>query len=88
MRCGTVAFLAINLLLVGLLLNNFRTLISLLFDGGASDAIIRSEVPAPGSELIDSRLILIPKIIHQTYINESIPDQWKAGQKSCIDGKW
>jgi mannosyltransferase OCH1-like enzyme len=28
---------------------------------------------------------MIPKIIHQTYINTSIPEQWKSGQQSCID---
>jgi hypothetical protein len=85
MRRGTIIFLVINLLIIGFLLNAFSTLISLLFEDGAADAIHPSEIPAPGSDLIDNRTRLIPKIIHQTYINTSIPSQWKAGQQSCID---
>lgn len=60
-------------------------LISLLFVSGSADAIHRAEIPAPGSELIENRTQLIPKIIHQTYINSSIPARWKAGQQACID---
>jgi len=85
MRRGTIIFLIINLLIIGFLLNAFSTLISLLFEDGASDAIHRAEIPAPGSDLIENRTQLIPKIIHQTYINTSIPAQWKAGQQSCLD---
>ncbi|KAI9646589.1 CSG1/SUR1-like protein [Ciborinia camelliae] len=85
MRRGTLIFLVINFIIIGLLVNAFSTLISLLFTDGAADAIHRSEIPAPGSELIENRTQLIPKIIHQTYINSSIPTRWKAGQQSCID---
>ena len=85
MRRGTVIFLVINLLIISFLLNAFSTLISLLFETGAADAIARAEIPAPGSELIDNQTQLIPRIIHQTYINSSIPPQWKPGQQSCVD---
>ncbi|APA07946.1 hypothetical protein SS1G_00432 [Sclerotinia sclerotiorum 1980 UF-70] len=85
MRRGTLIFLVINFIIIGFLVNAFSTLISLLFTDGAADAIHRSEIPAPGSELIETRPQLIPKIIHQTYINSSIPERWKAGQQSCID---
>ncbi|TGO92436.1 hypothetical protein BPOR_0003g00340 [Botrytis porri] len=85
MRRGTLLFLVINFIVIGFLVNAFSTLISLLFIDGAADAIHRSEIPAPGSELIENRTQLIPKIIHQTYINESIPERWKAGQQSCIE---
>ena len=85
MRRGTVVFLIINLIIIGFLLNAFSTLISLLFEDGSADAIARAEIPAPGSDLIDNRTQLIPKIIHQTYINSSIPVQWKTGQQSCVD---
>jgi len=84
MRRGTLVFLVINLVVIGFLINAFSTLISLLFDDGAADAIRRAEIPAPGSDLIENRTQLIPKIIHQTYINNSIPEQWKDGQQSCI----
>ena len=85
MRRGTIIFLVINLIVIGFLLNAFSTLISLLFEDGAADAIHRSDIPAPGSDLIENRTQLIPKIIHQTYINASIPVQWKDAQQSCID---
>ncbi|KAF7874867.1 hypothetical protein EAF04_002041 [Stromatinia cepivora] len=85
MRRGTLIFLVINFIIIGFLVNAFSTLISLLFTDGSADAIHRSEIPAPGSELIENRTQLIPKIIHQTYINTSIPERWKAGQQSCID---
>ncbi|PVH71538.1 glycosyltransferase family 32 protein [Cadophora sp. DSE1049] len=85
MRRGTIVFLVINLIIIGFLLNAFSTLISLLFQSGAADAIHRAEIPAPGSDMIENRTQLIPKIIHQTYINESIPERWQAGQQSCID---
>lgn len=85
MRKGTIIFLGVNLFVIGLLLNAFSTLIGLLFENGAADGITRAEIPAPGSDLIENRTQMIPKIIHQTYINASIPVQWQAGQQSCID---
>ena len=85
MRRGTIIFLVVNLVVIGFLLNAFSTLISLLFEDGAADAIHRAEIPAPGSDMIDNRTQVIPKIIHQTYINSSIPAQWKEGQQTCID---
>jgi len=85
MRRGTIVFLIINLIIIGFLFNAFSTLLSLLFEDGGDDVIHRAEIPAPGSELIDSQTQLIPKIIHQTYINTTIPERWRAGQQSCID---
>jgi len=85
MRRATIIFLVINLVIIGLLVNACSTLISLLFEDGSADAILRSDIPAPGSDLIENRTQLIPKIIHQTYINSSIPIQWQEGQQSCID---
>ena len=85
MRRGTITFLVINLIILGFLLNAFSTLISLLFEDGSADAILSSEIPAPGSNLIENRPQLIPKIIHQTYINESIPEQWKESQQACVN---
>lgn len=29
--------------------------------------------------------LVIPKIIHQTYRNNNVPNQWKQAQKSCQD---
>ena len=85
MRRGTIIFLLINFITIGFLVNAFSTLIALLFEDGAADVIHRAEIPPPGSDLTENRTQLIPKIIHQTYINASIPSQWKSSQQSCLD---
>lgn len=85
MRRATLIFVLVNLLIVGLLVNSFKNLIYLLFEDGAEDRIHRVDIPAPGSELIDARPQLIPKIIHQTYVDENVPAKWKEGQQACID---
>ncbi|MCJ1307603.1 hypothetical protein MMC25_001250 [Agyrium rufum] len=41
--------------------------------------------PASSAPLRTHRPQLIPKIIHQTYINTSIPEVWQQAQQSCID---
>lgn len=51
---------------------------------GAEDRISRAELPGPNSD-VKQRARVIPKIIHQTYINESIPAVWQEAQQSCID---
>lgn len=84
MRRGTIIFIAINFIIVCFLVNSVKTLLGLLFEDGSFDAIHRSDIPAPGSNLIDNRTQLIPKIIHQTYINSTIPERWKEPQQSCI----
>ena len=85
MRRPVLLFLILNLAIVGFLIHSVWTLLSLLVVDGSEDAISRAELPAPGSDLIDGRPQLIPKIIHQTYINESIPEVWQEPQKSCIE---
>lgn len=60
-------------------------MISLLFEDASADTIHRAEITVPGSDLLENRPQMIPKIIHQTYINSSIPAQWTGGQQSCID---
>jgi inositol phosphorylceramide mannosyltransferase catalytic subunit len=85
MRRGLLIFLLINFLIIAFLVRSVFTLLSLLVEDASADAIHRSEIPAPNSPLIDSRPQLIPKIIHQTYVNESIPEHWREAQQSCID---
>lgn len=85
MRKNVVIFLLVTIAILGFAVHNVWILISLLFVDGSEDAISRAEVPAPGSGAISERPQLIPKIIHQTYINESLPEHWKAPQKSCLD---
>ena len=85
MRRSVLVFLLITITILTFLLHEVSTLIALLLEDAHADAIQKSELPAPNSTLLTSRPQLIPKIIHQTYINESIPPQWQAAQKSCMD---
>jgi mannosyltransferase OCH1-like enzyme len=85
MRRGLIIFLIINLLIIVFLIRSVFTLLTLLVEDASADAIHRSEIPAPNSPLIDNRPQVIPKIIHQTYINESIPEHWREAQQSCVD---
>lgn len=85
MRRGIVLFLLINALIIGFLVRSVFTLLTLLVEDASEDAIHRSDIPSPNSSLLESRPQIIPKIIHQTYINESIPERWIEPQQSCID---
>lgn len=77
-------FLFINLIIITYLLRSVWTLLSLLVLDGSNDAILLAQLPAPGSDLIEKMPQLIPKIIHQTYKNETIPEVWRDAQQSCI----
>lgn len=85
MRRGQIIFLLGFVLFVGFALHAFSTLISLLFEKGTNDVIYLEELPGLDGVPKDTRPQLIPKIIHQTYINSTIPKQWKEGQQSCKD---
>jgi mannosyltransferase OCH1-like enzyme len=78
-------FFFVNLAIVIFLVHSVWTLLSLLVVDGSSDAISRAELPGPNSELPKGRKQLIPKIIHQTYVNQSIPWHWKEAQQSCLN---
>ena len=85
MRRALAVFLIFNALIVALLVRRVFTLLTLLVEDGAADAIHSAELPAPNSPLIDNLPQIIPKIIHQTYVNESVPEHWREAQRSCID---
>lgn len=85
MRTKVLIFLLLNVLVVGLLVRSVWTLLALLVIDGSADAISRAELPAPNSEMIEKMPQVIPKIIHQTYKNESIPAVWQEAQQSCIN---
>lgn len=85
MRRGLVIFAVVNLVILSLLVRSVFTLLSLLVEDAAADAIHRAELPSPNSSLIETRPQVIPKIIHQTYKNETIPEVWREAQQSCID---
>lgn len=85
MRRGLAIFLLINALIVAWLVRSVYTLLTLLVEDGSADAIHSAEIPAPNSPMIDNMSQYIPKIIHQTYVNESVPEVWREAQRSCID---
>lgn len=89
MRRGTKIFIFINFVVICFLVNAFSTLIALLFEDGAADAIPAAEIMTPDEDHTEyNERQVIPRIIHQTYINktsESIPLRWQPSQKSCID---
>lgn len=58
-------------------------LITLLNDDSFSDALLDGDLNPPNGVL--EKPAIIPKIIHQTYKTEKIPDVWKHGQQACID---
>lgn len=78
-------FLAVNIVFIVFLVHSVWTLLSLLVVDGSNDMISRAELPGPNSEVPKSKEMLIPKIIHQTYVNESIPFHWREAQQSCLD---
>lgn len=84
MRRAVLFFLIFNLAVVAFLVHSVWTLLTLLVVDGSEDAISKAELPAPGSDLIDARAQIIPKIIHQTYKNASIPTIWQGAQASCL----
>lgn len=80
-----IIFLVFNLILLGFIFNSVFTLITLLFEDCSADAIQALDIPAATSlDLIGQRQQLIPKIIHQTWRNETIPDKWSEAQQSCV----
>ncbi|KAJ4302735.1 CSG1/SUR1-like protein [Kalmusia sp. IMI 367209] len=85
MRRGVTIFLVATVIVLGFAVHHVWTLLELLVVDGREDAILRAELPAPNSGAISELPQMIPKIIHQTYINDSIPEHWKGPQQSCID---
>jgi mannosyltransferase OCH1-like enzyme len=76
--------LVTGIILFVLALRTSTTLLGLLFEDAHLDVVRPSELPASTSTLNPSLPQLIPKIIHQTYINNSIPERWREARESCI----
>jgi mannosyltransferase OCH1-like enzyme len=85
MRRGVVLFAICATAILLFLVNQVWTLLTLLVKDGHEDIISKAELPELGSKPTNKQSQIIPKIIHQTYINTSIPEVWQEAQKSCID---
>lgn len=77
-RRGTLIFVVGFALAVLILLHRSRFLIGLLFEDGGIDSIFYDEIPSENTTLP----LLVPKIIHQTYKNEDLPEHWKNAQNA------
>ncbi|CCF55556.1 hypothetical protein KAFR_0A01170 [Kazachstania africana CBS 2517] len=71
-------------------------LLTLIIDDTMDDAFLPSELnnvasnfstTSPGPSGTDNSIndTMIPKIIHQTYKTNDIPEHWKEGQRKCIE---
>ena len=67
------------------IVNASSTLIALLFESGIADAIPTIDIMSHEGHTEHNERQVIPRILHQTYINDSIPAQWVPSQRSCID---
>lgn len=82
---ATVLLLLIDLVIVGLLLQTFEPLITLL---RRNEELFGSRVALNATYTPDARHQTtsswkIPLILHQTTATETIPDQWIESQQSC-----
>jgi hypothetical protein len=59
------------------------TFIGLLFESGMQNAILPENLISRTSWPEDRRPI--PKIIHQTWKNDTVPEMWSIAQYSCHD---
>lgn len=57
-------------------------LMTLIYDDTFQDSLLSVDLN-PTEE--NKRPELIPRIIHQTYINNTIPEKWREGRQACID---
>jgi uncharacterized membrane protein YciS (DUF1049 family) len=60
------------------------TLIALLFETGLAHAIIPDLLAARVAAIPEARRP-IPKILHQTWKNETVPELWAVAQYTCRD---
>lgn len=72
-----------HLAIVVVLLYLTFDLLTLAIDDTFQDALLSVDLNPP--EDAPPKQMLIPKIIHQTYKTEEIPEHWKDGQQRCID---
>lgn len=83
--------LAVNGFVLFLILTQVWDLMTLLIDDSFHDMIVESELSevtyheTSTGELVPDRQLVIPKIIHQTYKTEDIPEAWQATRKSVLD---
>jgi inositol phosphorylceramide mannosyltransferase catalytic subunit len=83
MRKPLLLLILVVLGILGFAVYLVSTLIALLFETGLRNAISPENLTSRISWTEDRRPI--PKIIHQTWKNETIPEMWSIAQYSCRD---
>lgn len=83
MRKPLLLLIILCLSILGGLIYLFSTLIALLFETGLLNAIPPESLPFRAQWSEDRRPI--PKILHQTWKNETVPEMWSIAQYSCRD---
>lgn len=86
MRKGLLLLVLCLAAVLGGLVYLFSTLIALLFETGLENAIPPSILSSPRTtSMMSEDQRQIPKILHQTWKNETIPEAWSIAQYSCRD---
>jgi hypothetical protein len=86
MRKGLLLVVLCVFAVLGGLVYLFSTLIALLFETGLANAIPPSILTSSRtSSMMSEEQRPIPKIIHQTWKNETIPEAWSIAQYTCRD---
>ena len=62
----------------------FSDIIGLLLHDWHTNLFTSEELNPDREGLIPTDSLLIPKIIHQTYKDTNLPEDWKKGQEACI----
>jgi hypothetical protein len=79
---GSLLFVFLAAFTVLVLAYRSRFLLGLIWEHGRRDAVFPSEVLSAANEREWNVTVVIPKIIHQTYKTEEIPEHWMAGQQA------
>ena len=86
MRKGLLLLVLGVVAVLGGLVYLFSTLIALLFETGLQNAIPPSILSSSWiASTTSEEHRPIPKIIHQTWKNETVPEAWSIAQYSCLD---
>lgn len=73
-------FLLFNFVTIMLCARDMGPLLTLWIDGSTARATA-GKLDPPAREQFQ----LIPKLIHQTYKDEAVPEQWRVSQQSCLN---
>lgn len=83
MKQWALITLICGLFFLAFLFNKSWFLIRLLFENFELERISQGTILYSDSHYIDPKKQVIPRIIHQTWKNETIPEKWEQAYSSC-----